>query len=131
VLDQADPANVALRNRTPVEVTAGAPLAPPSSRKVFFQFIEGDASVSNLGSLAYVRAGNRSFVPVPAQYGCADPFFCYQFTEKGDNFDSTTATADTRHRFLLSAPTGTAGAAITTKAQSHMSSFFATGTFTP
>jgi hypothetical protein len=119
VLDEADPANMAYRLTHPV--------VPNPNRKAFIQFIEGDQTVTNGPNLALVIGANRDFVPTPPSFGCKAPLFCYEFTEKGDGFDATTATLATRHTFLRIPPTGTAGVALTTKAQTQAATFLATG----
>ncbi len=118
ILDPADPANVAYR-------LAHASANP--ARKTFVQFIEGDVVIPNLSSLAVVAAANRSFVPTPPSYGCAPPLYCYEFTQAGDSFDATTATPATRDSFLLAPPSGSAGLALTGKAQLQVATFLATG----
>src|SRR6185437_8755990 len=117
VLDPADPANVGYL------LTHGA----NASRSAFIQFIEGDVVIPNVSSLALVAAANRAFAPTPPSYGCAPPLYCYQFTEAGDGFDASTATPATRDGFLLAPPTGSAGLALTAKAQLQVSTFIATG----
>lgn len=126
ILDQADPANVAYRLTHPVDIGGGV-LAPPQDRKAFISFIEGDQSVANLASFALVASANRSFSPMPPAFGCVPPLNCYELTQTGDSFDATSATLATRHRFFLEAPAGAAGAGLTTKAQTQMSTFLATG----
>ena len=126
ILDQADPANVAYRLTHPVDTGAGV-FAPPQDRKAFIQFIEGDPSVANLASFALIAGANRSFMPTPPTFGCAPPLNCYEFTQTGDSFDATTAEVASRHRFFLEAPTGAAGAGLTAKAQTQMSTFLSTG----
>ena len=126
ILDQADPANVAYRLTHPVDLGGGV-LAPPQDRKAFIQFIEGDPSVANLASFALMASANRSFAPSPPTFGCTPPLNCYEFTQKGDSFDATTAEVKSRHRFLVEAPVGTAGAGLTAKAQTQMSTFLLTG----
>ncbi len=127
ILDEADPANMAYRLTHPVDVGNGV-TAPNANRKVFFQFIEGDDFVPNIANLAEVAAANRDFVATPPSFGCKPPLFCYEFTEKGDMFDTTSAPINKRHGFLLADPSA-AGAFITTKAQTQAAKFVATGNF--
>jgi hypothetical protein len=126
ILDPADAANTAYRLTHPVDVGNGV-FAPPQDRKAFIQFIEGDQGVTNASTFALLQAANRTFSAVPPSFGCAPPLYCYEFTEKGDTFDATTATPDTRHGFLLKPPTGSAGLGLTTKAQTQAATFLATG----
>jgi hypothetical protein len=126
ILDPADPANMAYRVTHPVDLGGGV-FAPPADRKAFIQFIEGDQAVPNVSTFALLEGANRTFSPVPPSFGCAPPLYCYEFTEKGDNFDTTTATPDTRHGFLLAPPSGSMGGALTVKAQTQAATFLATG----
>jgi hypothetical protein len=127
VLDEADPANMAYRLTHPT-MTATGITAPNANRKAFIQFIQGDETVPNISNLALVSSANRDFVPTPPSFGCKPPLFCYEFTEAGDGFDTTSAPTNKRHGFLLSPPTATAGGlAITTKAQTQAATFLATG----
>lgn len=127
ILDAADPANMAIRLTHPVTLASGV-VAPPPGRKAFIQFIEGDETVPNISNFALVTAANREFVPTPPSFGCKPPLYCYEFTEKGDGFDTTIAPTNKRHGFLLSPPSATAGGlAITTKAQTQVATFLATG----
>ncbi|MCL2723979.1 MAG: hypothetical protein FWD69_06020 [Polyangiaceae bacterium] len=118
ILDPADPANMGYR------LTHGSPNA---NRKAFIQFIEGDETVPNVSNFALVTGANRNFVDTPPSFGCMQPLSCYEFTEAGDSFDATTAALGTRHGFLLSPPTGAAGAGLTVKAQTQVANFIATG----
>jgi hypothetical protein len=126
VLDPADPANMGHRLTHPVDIGGGV-LAPNANRKAFIQFIEGDQTVPNVSNLALVRGANRDFVPTPPSFGCKAPLFCYELTEAGEGFDANTATPATRHGFLLSPPQGARGLALTTKAQTQVATFLATG----
>ncbi|MEA2752249.1 MAG: hypothetical protein QOI41_6392 [Myxococcales bacterium] len=127
VLDPADPANMGYRLTHPVDLGGGT-LAPPANRKAFIQFIEGDQTVPNISNFALVTAANRTFVQQPPSFGCVPPLFCYEFTEAGDGFDTTTAPLANRHGFLLAPPSMTAGGlALTTKAQTQVATFLATG----
>jgi hypothetical protein len=127
VLDEADPANMAYRLTHPVKLASGVS-APNANRKAFIQFIQGDETVPNVSNLALVVGANRDFVATPPSFGCKAPLFCYEFTEAGDGFDTTSAPTNKRHGFLLSPPTATAGGlAITTKAQTQAATFLATG----
>jgi hypothetical protein len=125
ILDPADPVNMAFRLTHPAD--AGAGLAPNPNRKAFIQFIEGDQTVPNVSSLALVAAANRTFANTPPSFGCVAPLFCYELTEQGDSFDATTATPPTRHPFLIAPPSGSRGTALTTKAQTQVATFIATG----
>jgi hypothetical protein len=108
--------------------TGGGRLAPPQNRKAFIQFIEGDETIPNISTLALLRGANRRFVNTAPSFGCAAPLLCYEFTARGDGFDTTTAPTDRRHGFLLSPPSTTAGGlALTTKAQTQTATFVATG----
>jgi hypothetical protein len=127
VLDPADPANMGYRLTHPVDVGGGV-TAPPASRKALIQFIEGDETIPNVSSLALIRGANRRFDPTPPGFGCVAPLLCYEFTEQGDAFDATVAPPNKRHGFLLSPPSDTAGGrALTTKAQTQVATFIATG----
>ncbi len=126
VLDEADPANMGYRLTHPVKLATTT--APNVNRKAFIQFIQGDETVPNIANLALVAGANRDFVPTPPGFGCKPPLFCYEFTETGDGFDTTTAPTTKRHGFLLSPPTATAGGlALTTKAQMQAATFLAAG----
>ncbi|HSQ67080.1 MAG TPA: hypothetical protein VLM85_27875, partial [Polyangiaceae bacterium] len=129
ILDPADPANVGYRLTHGVDVTQGSITytAPNAARAAFLPFIEGDQVIPNSSSVALIGSANRAFTLTPPGYGCVSPLFCYEFTEAGDGFDATTATLATRTGFLLQPPTGTAGIAITTKAQTQVATFLATG----
>lgn len=127
VLDPADPSNMGWRLTHPVDLPSGV-TAPNPNRNALIQFIEGDQTVPNITNLALVMAANRSFVMSPPSYGCMPPLTCYEFTEAGDGFDTTSAPLADRHGFMLSPPTMTAaGIALTTKAQTQVTSFLATG----
>jgi hypothetical protein len=126
IVDPADPVNMGYRLTHPVDIGGGV-LAPPASRKAAIQFIQDDPTIANIGTFALLMAANRQFAPNPPSFGCVSPLFCYEFTEAGDQFDATTAVPSTRHRFLLKAPTGSRGPAITTKAQTQMGTFIVTG----
>jgi hypothetical protein len=127
VLDEADPANMGYRLTHPVKLASGV-TAPNVNRKAFIQFIQGDETVPNVSNLALVVGANRDFVPTPPSFGCKAPLFCYEFTEAGDGFDTTSAPTNKRHGFLLAPPSGTGGA-ITAKAQGQAAKFLATGVF--
>jgi len=129
IVDPADPANVGYRLTHGVSVTQGNQTytAPNAARRAFLQFIEGDQTVPNTSEIALVAAANRSFSPTPPSFGCVSPLFCYEFTEAGDGFDATTATPATRHTFLISPPSGSAGPGLTVKAQTQVATFLATG----
>ncbi|AKU98878.1 Lipase-like protein [Labilithrix luteola] len=126
ILDPADPVNVGYRLTHPTEVTGG-PTAPNANRKAFVQFIEGDQTIPNPTTFAFLMGANRNFTPTPPNFGCTAPLFCYEFTLAGDGFDDATATPATRHGFLLVPPTGSQGVALTTKAQTQVATFIATG----
>lgn len=126
ILDPADPVNVGYRLTHPTEVAGGA-TAPNANRKAFVQFIEGDQTIPNPTTFAFLMGANRNFVATPPNFGCTAPLFCYEFTQAGDNFDDATATPATRHGFLLNPPTGSQGVALTTKAQTQAATFIATG----
>ena len=132
ILDAADPANMGYRLTHPVD-TGGGTLAPPAARKALIQFIEGDETVPNISNFALVAGANRTFNPAaPPSFGCVAPLFCYEFTEKLDGFDKTSAPTANRHGFLLAPPTATAGGlAVTTKAQTQAATFLATGALPP
>ena len=121
VLDPADPRNYGY------ELTHGSVNAPPMSRSVFLQFIEGDQFVVNDSNFALVTAANRDFTPTPPKFNCQPPLYCYEFTEAGDMFDKTSAPLDKRHGFLLAPPSSPAGVPLTVKAQTQVSIFIATG----
>jgi hypothetical protein len=125
ILDPADPANMGYRLTHGVD--SGGVRAPNTKRKTFIQFIEGDQTVPNVSNLALVAGANRTFKPTPPSLGCVAPLFCYEFTEKGDGFDATTATPGSRHGFLLAPPAGGGGLALTGKAQAQAATFLATG----
>ena len=103
------------------------PTAAPPERAALLQFIEGDQTIPNGPNLVLVRSANRELVPMPPSFGCQPPLFCYEFTERGDGFDATTAAPPTRHGFLLRPPAGSSGLALTTKAQTQVATFIATG----
>lgn len=126
VLDEADPANMGYRLTHPVKLASGV-TAPNANRKAFIQFIQGDETVPNVANLALVVGANRDFTPTPPSFGCKAPLFCYEFTETGDSFDTTSAPTNKRHGFLLSPPTIPAGVPITQKAQTQAATFLATG----
>lgn len=127
VLDEADPAVMAYRLTHGVDIGGGV-TAPTANRKVFIQFIEGDQTVTNVTNFGLVVAANRDFVSTPPGFGCKAPLYCYEFTEKGDGFDTTTAPLAERHGFLRFPPSMTAGGlALTTKAQTQAATFLATG----
>ncbi len=130
ILDPADPVNMGYRLTHPADVTVGGNTytAPNAARRAFLQFIEGDQVIPDASSLALVASANRAFVPTPPGYGCSSPLFCYQFTEAGDGFDATSAPPATRDGFLLQPPQGSAGLALTGKAQLQVATFLATGT---
>jgi len=127
ILDPADPANMAYRLTHPVDL-GGGKSAPNANRKAFIQFIQGDEAVPNSATFALLASANRSFVPTPPSFGCVAPLFCYEFTEAGDTFDATSAPTVNRHGFLLKPPSATAGGlGLTTKAQTQVVTFLATG----
>jgi hypothetical protein len=127
ILDPADPANMGWRLTHPVDLGGGV-VAPNANRSALIQLIEGDQTVPNFSNLALVAAANRSFSGTPPGFGCMPPLTCYEFTESGDAFDTTSAPLDSRHGFLLAPPsTSAAGLALTTKAQTQVASFLATG----
>lgn len=126
ILDPADPANLGQRLTHPIPIAPGVQ-APNVNRRAFIQFIEGDQTVPNLASFAFVAAANRSFVPSPPSLGCAAPLFCYEFTQADEGFDEATAPAVSRHGFLLQPPSGAMGPALTMKAQMQAATFLATG----
>lgn len=127
IIDPADPANMGFRLTHPVDLGGGV-TAPRANRNAFIQFIEGDETVPNVSNLALVAGANRSFSGLPPSFGCMAPLACYEFTESGDAFDTTSAPLHSRHGFLLSPPSTTAtGVALTTKAQTQVASFLATG----
>lgn len=126
VLDEADPAVMGYRLTHSVDVMGGKP-APPADRKAFIQFIEGDETVPNISNLALVAGANRTFDPtMPPSLGCKPPLYCYEFTEKGDMFDATSAPTNARHGFLLRPPSA-GSAALTVKAQTQAAMFLANG----
>ncbi len=127
ILDPADPANLGWRLTHPVDLGGGVS-APNALRSAFLQFIEGDETVPNVTNLALVMAADRPFSPTPPSFGCVPPLACYEFTEAIDGFDTTSAPLDARHGFLLAPPSTTvAGLALTTKAQTQVASFLASG----
>jgi hypothetical protein len=128
ILDPADAANMGHRLTHPVDI-GGGKTAPNASRKAFIQFIQGDEAVPNVATFALLTAANRSFVQTPPNFGCVAPLLCYEFTEAGaDPFDATSAPPGNRHGFMLKPPSATAaGLALTTKAQTQVATFIATG----
>jgi len=127
VLDAADPSNLAWRLTHPVTVNGVS--APNANRKAFIQFIEGDETVPNVSNFALVTAADRPFVNTPPSFGCKPPLYCYEFTEKGDGFDTTSAPLDKRHTFLLLPPSAMTATTLTGKAQTQAAKFLATGQF--
>jgi hypothetical protein len=126
VLDEADPMAMGYRLTHPVSVNGA--MAPPADRRAFIQFIEGDETVPNVSNFALVAGASRTFDPtMKPGLGCKPPLFCYQFTEKGDMFDATSAPTNKRHGFLLAPPSGAPGDPLTTKAQTQAATFLATG----
>jgi hypothetical protein len=119
ILDPADPANMGYR------LTHGANGAPNANRKTFIQFVEKDQYVVNDSNFALVTAANRSFAPTPPSFGCTPPLFCYEFTEAGDSFDTTSFALPDRHGFLLNFK----NPALTGKAQAQVAKFVSTGAF--
>ncbi|MBX3226818.1 MAG: hypothetical protein KIT84_38635 [Labilithrix sp.] len=121
ILDPADPANMGYRLTHGIDVSGTT--TPNANRKAFIQFIEGDQTVPNISNFALVRAAaNKDFDPTSAPgFGCVAPLFCYEFTEAGDSFTTTSVPLTARHGFLL-APT-----ALTAKAQTQAATFLATG----
>jgi hypothetical protein len=127
IVDPADPANVGFRLTHGVSV--GGVTAPNPNRKVFLQFIQNDQFVINETNLALVASANRSFdAPAPPRHGCVAPLFCYEFRDDLEPMNTTSAPLAGRHGFLLVPPSNTAGGlAITTKAQTQVATFIATG----
>jgi hypothetical protein len=127
VLDPADPTNMGWRLTHPV-MTASGVSAPNANRHAFIQFIQGDETVPNISNFALVTAADRPFVQTPPSFGCMPPLYCYEFTEQGDAFDTTSAPTAKRHGFLLNPPSMTAaGLALTVKAQTQAATFLALG----
>jgi hypothetical protein len=131
VLDPADPANLAWRLTHPVMVNGVS--TPNANRKAFIQFIEGDQTVPNVSNFALLTGADRPFVSTPPVFGCKAPLYCYEFTEKGDRFDATSAPGQYRHGFLLAPPSmdptmpTPAALMLTTKAQTQVVGFLAVG----
>jgi dienelactone hydrolase len=165
VLDPADPTNLGWRVTHSVPVCPGgmgygmcsggatAVDTPNKNRATFIQFIEGDQVVPNISNLLLVAAADRPFVNTPPSYGCKPPLYCYEFTEKGDMFDTTSVPLAERHGFMLAPPrtatkcmtdpdctslgsgahcfgglcTSAQSIALTTAAQTQVATFLATG----
>ncbi|HXX70457.1 MAG TPA: hypothetical protein VEK07_24965 [Polyangiaceae bacterium] len=124
VLDPADPENMGYRLTHGVNPGTGI-VAPNANRKVFIQFIEDDQLVINASNLALIAGANRSFNQnAPPSFGCVSPLFCYEFTQTGDGFDTTSLPLESRHGFLLNF----VDSAITTEAQTQVTSFLTAGT---
>ena len=86
--------------------------------------------VPNPENLALVAAAaGTSFLPaMPPGYGCSSPLYCYEFTDDGEGFDATSVPPASRHGFLLKPPATTPQSlALTTKAQTQVATFLATG----
>ncbi len=126
IIDPADPVNMGQRLTHSVEVAPGVQ-APNANRRTFLQFIEGDQTIPNALTFAFVSGANRSFVPQPPNLGCTAPLFCYEFTQAGDGFDETTVPLTSRHGFLLQPASSAVGMTLTAKAQTQVAQFIATG----
>lgn len=123
VLDPADPSNMGYRLTHGLDPGTGV-VAPNANRKAFIQFIQDDQFVVNDSSLALIAAANRNFVATASpSYGCMAPLFCYEFTEMGDGFDTTTLPLAARHAFLLDFTDAT----VTAAAQTQVVTFLTTG----
>jgi hypothetical protein len=126
ILDPADPVNLGYRLTHGVNVNGVT--APNPNRKAFLQFIQDDQFVINESNLALVAGANRTFDPTPPKFGCVAPLFCYEFVDAAEGFNTTIAPLAGRHGFLLKPPSATPeGLAITSKAQSQVATFIATG----
>lgn len=123
VLDPADPENMGYRLTHGVNPGTGV-VAPNADRKAFIQFIQDDQFVVNDSNLALIAGANRTFdATASPSFGCMSPLFCYEFTETGDGFDTTSLPLASRHGFLLNF----ADAAVTTQAQTQVVTFLTTG----